>query len=280
MNKIELIKKDIIRIQKSRNKLSDAWFMACNNLNIVDDVSLIFGYFILNNKELKNKNKYHNQLHTAEAMIVASHLINYEYKNDVKAKEINGFKLIIAMMYHDINHEGRNNLYAHELEKKAILTLYKFIEDNRIIIDYYNEHLKNKYGTFHAFLQDIAKVIYNTDFNYGVKNNINSYTENSNDLQKISMLANEADIFVSCLNDLGLEKNHLLAKEINDESLKLWKSRRFFLSNLAHFKSEASNIIKIKEHIQHQINYIDTLNINDIIPIQENKKNDNFLKNF
>ncbi len=273
--------KIIEKIKNNRlndNPVNSAWSFACSNLGIVEnDPIVIFGQLLCEHEGLKKSdNAYHNHYHSADAMITASFLANEEFsKKDLRK---NGVLLVISMMGHDLNHSGSTNKYDYELEKISYQSLNDFVTSNKKIKDFWDKNLSNEFGSWESFSKKIEEVILGTDFKLGPAQNIQNYNlSDTGDykINKIKMLANEADILPSCTAELGPELGLYLAKEQNNEAVGSWKGREFFLKNLAKFHSKASENVGIVEHIKKQVDLIDKYGV---AKLDELSKNGNFSK--
>lgn len=276
-NKINILIKEINEIRKDKNPVHKSWLMSCKKLgfNKLDHI-VVFGLMFIKDKNLlKNENAYHNEIHAADAVICAATLLKEEFS--LEELKTNGPILLLAMLFHDISHNGKNNEYDYQLEQEAIKTLNLFINKNLNLNIFWEKKLKINYGELKEFFGYINEIILGTDFKNGPIENIKNYNNNNNGLIKINklkMLANEADILPSCISSLGPELGLKLAKEQHNVNISSWKHREYFLEKLAIFGSNASNRIGIQSHIDNQLKTIKQYSSN----ILDNKsKNGNFL---
>lgn len=213
-----------------------------------------FGKFFTENiSDLKySPNAYHNQIHSAEAIFASAILLKEEFNE----KELQQYApyLLVAMMLHDIEHNGGHNTTPYELEKKAVSAMKKVLHSEEVTT-YWNYHLAKEFGSLLRFGRRIERIILGTEFKVGVSKNVKAYQNNINDnnFVKLNTLANEADIFLSVRHDTGVEKGQLLAVEQNDPSLSSIKGRLYFLEHLVHYVSNASQKLVMERYLQQQI---------------------------
>lgn len=219
-----------------------------------DNVWREFGKFFTDRiKDLQTSpNAYHNQIHSAEAIFSSAILLKEEF-NEQQLQQYAPY-LVFAMMLHDIEHNGGNNIKPYELEKLAVNSMKKVLNSNEVK-NYYNTHLAQNFGNLLRFERRIERIILGTEFKVGVAKNVKAYQNNldNNPFVKLNTLANEADIFVSIRHDLGIEKGELLALEQNQPNLASNQGRLFFLEHLVHYVSNASKKLGIEQYLQEQI---------------------------
>lgn len=239
-----------------KNPISVAWNLSCDNIDLEKENGWRgFGELFFNLPDLVfNKNAYHNQYHSAEAVLSASVLLNYEFEQ-IQRKLIGPF-LLFSMLCHDVAHTGEHNNFNYELEQKAVNEISHYIEENRDILIYWKKNMQDVYGPWSLFFDTIKSIILGTDFKVGPLKNSKKY-KLGNYKSQLKMLANEADILASCLSSLGPQRGALLALEQNDSKIGTWGGRCYFLKNLALYKSVSSQRLNINLHIKNQISVID-----------------------
>lgn len=251
---LEKLSLDIKTIRTHNNPVAYAWNQSFEIIGVSDSKWRGFGHLFLNHPDLRHStNEYHNEYHTAEAVISASYLARQEF--DKITMTHSAPILLFSMLCHDIAHTGQSNTQHYELEKKAIHSLDEYVKTNPEIKEYWNEHLEKDYGNWNNFSKIIESVILNTDFEVGPKENAKNY-QLGETFSQIKMLSNEADILPSCLAEFGPERAVMLAHEQSDPSVGSWRSREFFLENLVTYKSNASKRLEIDTHIQAQLDVI------------------------
>lgn len=242
-------------IQNHQHPVVFAWNEALNYLDFpVDSPWRIFGEkFAKSHPDLNySPNAYHNQIHSAEAIFASSILVKEEFTKE----HLHHYSpyLLFGMMCHDIAHNGKTNQYPYELEKKAVQSMKEHLNTPEFESLWKNNFEKN-YGDFSHFQRRLTRLILGTEFKVGVEANVQDYEKNKNEpFNKINMLANEADIFVSVNEYFGNEKGMLLSEEQKMPALATEKGRMFFLEHLAKYKSDASKKLGVQEHINYQIN--------------------------
>lgn len=261
-SQLNLLVKDIESLSiDDNNLLSKAWKKSLLNIMTENDNNfnplIKLMNYLIENKDLKNENAYHNQKHTAEAVLSASYLLKNELTGNSLTK--NGPLLLFSMLFHDVGHNGKNNTFDSELELVAVNSMEQFISKNESLKNFWKKKLEKEYGTLDSFVLKSKEIILGTEFLNGPKNNALNYNERDI-LNQLKMLANEADVLPSCLSKLGPQRGLLLAQEQNNESLGSWNSRLYFLEKLVTYKSKASEKLEIQKHIDYQIEEIKQLN--------------------
>lgn len=274
----QLLKEITVEFEKNREELfpvKTAWMNSCLRIGLYPkDPFVKFGLLFSNHPDLiHSENKYHNQVHSADAIVGASFLAKEEFSE--KELKINGSILIFAMMCHDIAHNGKHNNFDYELEKAAVSSFQSYIKNNPDMLTYWSQNLERQYGSWENFEKKIEAVILGTDFKNGPVVNLKNYKEDCINLNKIKLLANEADILPSCTSNLGPQLGLLLSQEQNNPGVGSWKGREFFLANLAKFGSTASQAVGIQSHIDAQLAVIQALGSSYL---DEQSQNGNFLK--
>jgi hypothetical protein len=277
-NMSELLRNLVIEIEENRKSDSPvkrAWVNSCKRIGLEsNDPFVQFGLKFANHPDLiHSDNKYHNHLHSADAIISSSFLAKEEFSNDDLKN--NGALLIFSMMCHDIAHNGGHNNFDYELEKAAVKSMNDYMQSHQELLKYWNHNLINKYGSWEWFSNKVESVILGTDFKNGPKMNLLNYKKQQIDMNRIHLLANEADILPSCTSKLGPKLGLLLALEQNNPNIGTWKSRELFISKLVNLGSIASEKIGIKEHIAKQIQIMHSIGIEEL---DRKSLNGNFLK--
>jgi hypothetical protein len=263
----ELLRNLVSEIEENRKNDSPvkrAWVNSCQRIGLdLNDPFVQFGLKFANHPDLiYSNNKYHNHLHSADAIISSSFLAKEEFSN--KNLKHNGSLLLFSMMCHDIAHNGGHNNFDYELEKAAVKSMNDYMQNHLELLKYWHENLSNIYGNWKNFSTKIESVILGTDFKNGPENNLLNYQKTKIDIIQIHLLANEADILPSCTSALGPKLGVLLALEQNNPEVASWKSREFFISNLAKIGSRGSKKLGIKEHIAKQIQIMHEIGIEEL----------------
>lgn len=242
-------------IQTHENPVLFSWNKSLDYLNFCQSSPWrnFAKFFITSIKDLQSSpNAYHNQVHSAEAIFSSAILI----KEELNKEQVIHYApyLLFAMMCHDIEHNGGHNTTPYELEKLAIKTVKKQFE-SLFIKNYWNKYFYQKYGSLLHFQRKIERIILGTDFKIGVEKNVIAYKKNysNNIFVRLNTLANEADIFVSIMDELGNEKGLLLAQEQKQPQLATQQGRIFFLEHLAHYVSIASKKLGVQDYLNSQI---------------------------
>lgn len=273
----ELLKNLVIEIQENRKSddpVKRAWIESCKRIGLEPDNHFVhFGIMASNHPDLiHSANPYHNHFHSADAIISASFLANAEFSIDELKN--NGELLLFSMMFHDIAHNGGHNTFDYELEQAAVNSMNEFFNSNPHLLVFWNNKLKEIYGDWSNFSQQVASIILYTDFKNGPVINLKNYEEQSIDINRIRLLANEADILSSCTSVLGPKLGLLLAKEQNNPKLGTWKGRELFLSKLVKIGSLASKKFELQQHINMQIEIMQSIGVDEL---DKKSNNENFL---
>jgi hypothetical protein len=274
----ELLKSLVIEIEENRKSdspVKSAWVESCKRIGLeLDNPFVQFGLKCANHPDLiHSDNKYHNHLHASDAIISASFLAKEEFTAD--SLKINGALLLFSMMFHDIAHNGGHNHFDYELEQAAVDSMNEYINDNQHLLVYWNNKLKKTYGDWATFSKTVESVILGTDFKNGPAVNLKNYNEQPIDVNKVRLLANEADILPSCTSILGPKLGLLLSEELNKPVVGTWQGREFFISKLAKLGSMASRKLEIQQHVDRQLEII---NIIGIAELDRKSEDGNFLK--
>ncbi len=267
----------IKKIKDNRNNVAaveNAWSYACKNIGVEKGDPIVkFGFMLSRHPDLQSStNAYHNNLHAADTVICASELAKREFNNPVERKK-NGVVLLMSMLAHDIQHNGKHNQFDYELEQKAFNSLNDFVNSNKELKSFWDKELKNEYGSWEYVSKNIEKIILGTDFKLGPTENMKNYNQESNgqyQINKLKMLANEADILPSCSADFGPQLGLMLAKEQDNPGVGSWKGREFFLSKLANFGSDASKDLGVQQHIKKQVEVIQKHGAENLDKLSEN----------
>lgn len=219
------------------------------------------GLSVANSEDLVSKNAYHNHMHAAEATISAAHLLVAEYKDKPDLLKKYGPNLLVTMLAHDIGHTGKVNVVHAEEEWASFHRLEKIVDNFKIKQEEKGINLPDSF--YEKFIDISKEIIIGTEFQKETKKNVQSYNEEKNnhsgfDLPHLKLLANEADILMSCNPLIGPERGRQLGVE-QKNNIGSWKSRAFFLENLVKYVSNGSKLLGIPEAIQDQIDVIKKL---------------------
>lgn len=252
-NKLQQLVSDINKINTLNNPISLTWKISCHFIKADNCLAwLHFGEILSHHPEINSINAYHNQYHSAEAIMSAAYLLQEEFDSETCSKV--GPILLLAMMFHDVGHNGKHNTFPYELETIAYHSLSDYVERNNYLLDYWTEHLSPTYGDWKTFKHILKEIILGTDFVHGIKPNSLNYKTNNDSfhLSQLKVLANEADTLASCILDLGYERGERLATEWNNTNINSNENRIKFLSSVK-YTSDASYLLGINEHILEQI---------------------------
>lgn len=244
-------------LRANSNPVELSWNMGCDQIGLAhNDPWREFGLMFAQHPDLQHSDlAYHNNFHSAEAVLSAAHLAALEFGHNSVYAPI----LMFSMLCHDIAHTGKTNAYDYELETQAVNAMRAFIGPE--MQQFWIEHLQSTHGTLKNFLNTVETVVLGTDFKNGPKHNQRNYQLNAqhNPLHQLCMLANEADILPSIILETGVPRGHWVAKESNNPAVGSWKGRLFFLGQLAVCESQASNALGLQEHIDAQVAAIGAL---------------------
>lgn len=259
-------------IQEHETPVLFSWNKALNYLNFPIDTPWrkLGEMFIVSQPDLNySPNAYHNQTHSAEAIFSAAILIKEEFEQPEQI--LYAPYILFGMMCHDISHNGSHNTFPYELEILAVKAMKKQL-NTQDMQSYWNNYLQSDFGSLNRFKRRIQRLILGTDFKIGIEKNLQSYEKNinvknnyvnerhhrikNNPFTSINTLANEADIFVSIMNEFGKEKGVLLSIEQNQPQIATKEGQLFFLEHLARYVSKSSKKLGVQEHINNQIEMI------------------------
>lgn len=269
-NVIQQLLYKIEQINQSATPALDAWEESLHYIGLSFDSPWypLGQLFVEHLKDLQfSPNSYHNQFHSAEAVLSAAYLIKSEFNSSTTLQYYAPI-LLFSMLCHDIEHNGSHNTYPYELEQKAVYAIKQCYEKTSQI-QYVWDKLIPLYGLWNQFLPIVEHIILGTDFKSGPiensknyqlieHNNFNNHTDN---LKRLNMLANEADILLSVLSPTGIARGILLAEEQNQTQISSWAGRLFFLEKLVTYTSQASKQLDIQENIEQQIQNIKTITV-------------------
>lgn len=244
-------------LRSNSNPVELAWNMGCDHIGLSpNDPWREFGLMFAQHPDLQHSElAYHNNFHSAEAVVSAAHLASLEFGENTVYAPV----LMFSMLCHDIAHTGKTNTYDYELETQAVNAMRAFLGPD--MQQFWNQHLQSTQGTLKNFLNTVETIVLGTDFKNGPKLNQNNYRLNAqnNPLHQLCMLANEADILPSIILETGVPRGHWVAEEANNPAVGSWKGRMFFLSQLAVCESQASKAMGLQEHIDEQVAAIGAL---------------------
>lgn len=196
---------------------------------------------------------YHNAVHTAQVMYSAHALIQNSNVEVLKNNEKWLPLFIIAMMYHDVGHNGKKNQFKAQLEMIAAEKFKIFVNANKKFKLHWEHFLAEEYGDFNEMIGFVQKIILATEVSEEVPKNIENYKQKETPdlMDTLLVLAQEADVLPSVLPNLGLENSKALAKEWNDESVSTKEGRLKFL-NYMNYVSEPAKQLNIQSVIENQ----------------------------
>ena len=192
---------------------------------------------------------YHSRLHIADtivgltALLLAQRSFN---KLDLQKQLHLEMTAMVAMLGHDLLHNGSVNKYPEELERQSIRFLRPFL----------NEH-----GVANRDIKIIDQLILMTD-PMSVPKHHQHVRQSIFDVKNVDclgLLVQEADILASCVNGSAKVRTMLLAKEwrhqypTRSSHLLTSEGRLKFLTSFAQFSSPASRIMGIPAMVQKEI---------------------------
>lgn len=244
INELTDVRKKNISFLESFERALKISCLDAKDLSLEQKELILAGKNIISEAVEFNKTKtnpfYHNYQHFSEAVISAAFLGKEEFK-DVSNREQYITILLVSMIGHDLFHEGTTNKTgeASNEEKSAIAVLNIFNKKNKSGDMVYPNISKD-------VKRQIAEIILGTEFGCAAKENKENYSFDK-PLEQLKLLANEADVLVSCLPHCGPDMGILLGKELAAIShpfanmVSSWEGRELFLKQGAgNFISKAS----------------------------------------
>jgi hypothetical protein len=192
---------------------------------------------------------YHSRLHIADtivgltALLLAQRSFN---KLDLQKQLHLEMTAMLAMLGHDLLHDGSVNNYPEELERQSIHFLRPFLNDQ---------------GVAKRDIKTIDQLILMTD-PMSVPKHHQRVSQSIFDVANVDclgLLLQEADILASSVNGSAKVRTMLLAKEWRHQypsrssHLLTPEGRLKFLTSFAQFSSPASRILDIQGMIQKEI---------------------------
>lgn len=252
-NKIlEKLEKELEFFENLKNPVQVAWhkILSENNIN-AESFWHEFGAICAAHPWFKDvDNPYHNAVHTAQVMwsgnILASE-VGIEDKNKWLPK------FILALMFHDINHNGKFNAFPYQLEIIAGETFETYLLEEKHLKTLWIENATSEDGDLKNLIGFVKRLIMGTEVSTDVPKNIKDYEENKNHtlLQTLLVLAQEADVLPSALPRVGKKNGELLAVEWNNPKVASDSGRLGFL-NMIKYVSDAAKTLEIPKMIQVQ----------------------------
>ena len=236
--------------------------------------------------------QYHNHIHACEAMVCSAFLLKEEYRDNPEKLQTLGPRLILAMMVHDLDHQGLPPRFHKEAEHHSAGLAVELMENAIIELD---DPLKT--SSLSATSQSILK---KKEFQISVFSDIDCIVEGTEfqteaarshllyrrhvldnmpipsasgavepdgitsdggiagpesrrvDMIRLNTLAAEADVLASSLPG-GVLLGQQLAKEMRLPSICSFEGRLVFLKSMAIFSSHASHSLGVHEQVQSQI---------------------------
>lgn len=191
---------------------------------------------------------YHNRTHTAETLVAARWLVSHEYGNDCLLEREEGLKLLTVMAAHDLDYEaipleaplGSSEAHSAELLRKAF-------------------EIVDPHHTFLELREELAQAIVHTEPVHGTRANAQALEQSPGNLSiRLRVLANEADVLASVLEDTGVERGERLAAEWQARGHPLAgvvasaQGRKRFLESLP-LASQAAGLTGLREERDRQI---------------------------
>ena len=191
---------------------------------------------------------YHNRTHTAETLVAARWLVSHEYGNDCLLEREEGVKLLTVMAAHDLDYEaipleaplGSSEAHSAELLRKAF-------------------EIVDPHHTFLELREELAQAIVHTEPVHGTRANAQALEQSPGNLAiRLRVLANEADVLASVLEDTSVERGERLAAEWQARGHPLAgvvasaQGRKRFLESLP-LASQAAGLTGLREERDRQI---------------------------
>lgn len=196
------------------------------------------------------KNPYHNAVHTAQVMWCGSVLA----PKRMLADNSHWFpKFMLALMFHDISHNGKSNSFKYQLEIIAGEIFEQHLNQNPRLKHIWEVYFATEYGDWKEMIEFVKRLILGTEVTTDVPQNIKDYeeTEKHNLLQVLLVLAQEADVLPSALPNVGKQNGELLAQEWENPVMASDQGRLNFL-NMIKFVSKSAKAMGIPEMIDEQ----------------------------
>ncbi len=242
--------------QELEVKETDKYLQAAINLAIVADI--------------KADNPYHDNQHFREVVastmrLVATHNQLAKQESDkIGNKDL--FKILIAAIGHDLNHDGSINYIngkhtPYRLEKIAIDTMIPILKESKIEQEYIDDigtmilitdaSSQHGFKSAHEYLRYIVENIDNKDFNpENIPVELRSLTTDRNLLQHAAILS-DADLTPSAATTYKFNQKmtKLMHKEVPEIKVGPKTTRSFFKTVLGgKFSSIAGNIHSSSSH--------------------------------
>lgn len=199
--------------------------------------------------EKKQEPAYHSRLHIADTIVglTALLLAQRSFDNLDEQKQLHlEMTAMVAMLGHDLLHDGSVNQFPEELERQSIRFLRPFL----------NQHAVAKRD-----IKTIDQLILMTD-PMSVLDHHQHVKQSFFDVRNVAclgLLLQEADILASCVTGVAKFRTMLLAKEwrlqypTRSSHLLTPEGRLNFLTSFAQFSSPASQLIGIPAMVQKEI---------------------------
>lgn len=196
------------------------------------------------------KNPYHNGVHTAQVMWCGSILAPKKMLED----NPHWFpKFMLALMFHDVSHNGKTNVFQYQLEILAGEAFEAHLNKESKLRNIWEANFYQDYGEWQEMIEFVKRLILGTEVTTDVPKNIKDYeaSEKHNLLQVLLVLAQEADVLPSALPNIGRKNGELLAKEWSNPAVSSDNGRLGFL-NMIKYVSKSAKALGIQEMIDWQ----------------------------
>lgn len=245
----------VVSLKKERDPLGAAWRKAFSVLEL-DSPWIEYGLSFLakSGDAYETDNAYHNKLHIAETVVCAAFLAKAEYESREELAELAPL-LLFTMLCHDLKHTGGSNLKPFELEAASVKAMNEIAETPELE-ELWKTEVKPVSGSRYYAFEVISNAIYATDFAHSFASNLRNYCHPVNGSvpqNVINLLANEADLLPSSMEQTGMERSKQLAEETGIAAIGTLKGRLGFLENMAKYVSKGSSKIGVQKDVVRQI---------------------------
>ena len=225
-------------------------------LNSLYKCSIYLSSFIEKNGKIDfDKNQepaYHSRLHIADTIVGLTTLLLAQRscnKLDLQKQLHLELTAMLAMLGHDLLHDGSVNTYPEELERRSIRFLRPILSEHNV---------------FKSDIKIIEQIILMTD-PMNVPKHHEHVRQSIFDIKNVDclgLLLQEADILASSINGIAEVRTMLLAKEWShrypsrSSNLVTPEGRLNFLTSYAQFSSPACQILGIPLVIREEISFL------------------------
>lgn len=192
-----------IERRKSDAKLQEAWQIVCQEFSdIIDPRTVDAGYVIAQSMnafaaKIGREPRYHNRHHTIDVIFALTNILRLAIQRSLITRTELNYALI-AMMGHDILHDGTLNTKSKSLEHIASAEIRRLLAVSEFSAE---------------DLDKISELIHKTDPAYQFPMRIKLRKGEAENYKPLELMIGDSDLFASLLPDIGQRLSDDLSEE-------------------------------------------------------------------